>query len=431
MRPGDAFGLWCLAFAASAVVGTHGLVYWDAGDYVRLAIEGGPSGLLLGRPLFLLVSRLILATGVEPASAEPVLRWFWAIVSATAAPALAWLALRLGLHRAASLMAGAALALSPSFAHMSQHVLTVAPALALSIVALIAAASSRAVLAGVLLAAAITTRETAVVHAVAIALLLGRRSAIALSVAAMTIAALIWIFPPPALMGWFQAMSRSTAVQPVSWWEIVAPVIWLLAAGPVPVVVGIVILMRRVSGPWRLVSVPAAIATVVLLLYPDGSFSPRYLLATAPIAFFPAAAVWMAARPRVAIAAALLLPLAIVPVVAAPSRAVSARGAAVMHRIASLPAGTLLVPGHYCSYARLGATILKRPDLELVCPGWDWPSDPARVLDAALASGRPVAIDLADDAWMPPREVANRDAVRAWAAGRPARNLAGFTMITK
>ena len=430
MRPGDAIGLWCLAFAASTIVGTHGLVYWDAGDYVRLAIDGGPSGLLLGRPLFLLVSRLILASGIEPASAEPVLRWFWAMVGATAAPAMAWLAVRLGLDRAPALVAGAALALSPSFAHVSHQVLTDAPALVLSIVALVAAASSRAIAAGLLLAAAITTRETAVVHAVAIALLLGRRAVVALSIAAATIAAIVWILPPPALIGWFQAMSRSTASAPLSLWQVVAPVVWLLAAGPLPVIIGIVMLTRRVPGRWRLASAPAAIATLVLLFYPDGSFSPRYVLATAPIAFFPAAAAWMVARPRLA-ALALLVPLALVPIAAMPSRAVAARGAAVMQRIASLPAGTLLVPGHYCSYARLGATILKRRDLDLVCPGWEWPADPARVLDEALAAGRPIALDLADDAWMPPREAANRDAVRAWAAGRAARNLAGFTVITK
>jgi hypothetical protein len=118
-------------------------------------------------------------------------------------------------------------------------------------------------------------------------------------------------------------------------------------------------------------------------------------------------------------------------VAASPSRDVAARGAEVMRRIATLPAGTLVVPGHYCSYARLGATVVERRDFDLVCPGWDWPADPARVLDAALASGRPIALDLADEAWMAPREIPNRDQVRAWAAGRPSRDLAGFTVISK
>ena len=89
VRATDVAALWALAFAASALVGIHGLAYWDAGDYVRLALEGKMSGLLLGRPLFLLVSRLILSAGVDPASAEVVLRWFWTGIGAIAAPALA------------------------------------------------------------------------------------------------------------------------------------------------------------------------------------------------------------------------------------------------------------------------------------------------------------------------------------------------------
>ena len=154
--------------AASAIVGIHGVAYWDAGDYVRLAIDGGRSGLLLGRPLFLLVSRLILHAGVDPAHAEPVLRWFWNGVGAVAAPALAVLAARLGLSRAASLTVGIALALSPSFAHTAHQVLTDAPSLALAFVALVAATYSQAALAGLLIGVAILTRETAAVHAVAI-----------------------------------------------------------------------------------------------------------------------------------------------------------------------------------------------------------------------------------------------------------------------
>ena len=84
--------VWLAAFAAAALVGTHGIAYWDAGDYVRLAISGGESGLLLGRPLFLLISRLVLRVGVDPAHAEVVLRWFWTVAGTAAAPLLGLLA---------------------------------------------------------------------------------------------------------------------------------------------------------------------------------------------------------------------------------------------------------------------------------------------------------------------------------------------------
>jgi hypothetical protein len=261
LRSRDCFGLWLLAIAAAAAVGTHGIVYWDAGDYVRLALDGGTSGLALGRPLFLFVSRLVLATGVDPLNAEFVLRWFWTAVGATAAPALAVLASRLDLNRSAAIAAGLALALSPSFAHTNHQVLTDTPALALSIAALIAATYSQAIAAGLLLAAAIATRETV------------RRAhrrhrdpsrpegGLAMLVVAVALAAILLVFPPPGLASWWQLMSQSTVARAATPSGVFKSVLWVLAAGPVPVVVGIFVLARRPAGRWLVVSVPALIAT--------------------------------------------------------------------------------------------------------------------------------------------------------------------------
>jgi hypothetical protein len=430
IRGRDVAVLWLLAFATSAIVGIHGVAYWDAGDYVRLAIDGGQSGLLLGRPLFLLVSRLILKLGVDPAGAEPVLRWFWCAVGAAAPPALAVLAARLGLTRAAALAVGVSLALSPSFAHTAHQVLTDAPSLALAIAALLAAVKSRAPLAGGLLAVAILTRETAAVHAVAIGILLGRRAIVAFGVCGVVMAATLWVFPPPAFDAWMGAMSRSVQTNPMTPWRVLAPFLWVLAAGPLPVVAGIVLLARRPAGRWLVVSWPAVAGTIAILFYPDGWFSPRYMLATVPLAFFLPAGEWLSARPRL-LAAALIAPLAALAIATQPARVVAARGAAVMDRVASLPAGALVVPGHYCSDARLGATIHRRYDLQMMCTGWEWPEDPRRRLDDALASGRPIAIDVSDDAWMPPLETEERDIVRAWAAGKSAREMAGFVVIQR
>ena len=435
VRATDVAALWALAFAASALVGIHGLAYWDAGDYVRLALEGKMSGLLLGRPLFLLVSRLILSAGVDPVSAEVVLRWFWTGVGAIAAPALALLASRLGLPRRASLATGIALALSPSFAHSAHQVLTDAASLAMAICALLAAASSRAMLAGILIAIAILTRESAAAHLVAIALLLNRRTPIAIAIASATIlmAGTLFIYPPPAFDLWLGAMSVSIESHPITLWQIVAPFLWVLAAGPVPVVAGIVILVRRRDmwpmGRWPIVAVPAAIGTVLLLFYPDGSFSPRYMLATAPLAFFLPAAAWMAARPRL-MAVAFAVPLVLLFALTQPARVLAARGATLIDRVAPLPQNSLVVPGHYCPQARLGATIHKRSDLTMMCPGWEWPVEPHTVLDAALAAGRPVAVDTAGDAWLV-REVDYRDAIRAWAAKHQGRNEAGFLIVER
>jgi hypothetical protein len=204
-------------------------------------------------------------------------------------------------------------------------------------------------------------------------------------------------------------------------------IVWVLAAGPVPVVAGILMLFHPPRGRWAILSIPAAIGTIALLFYPDGSYSPRYVLATVPLAFFLAAAPWFSARPRI-LAIALIVPLAAVPILTQPARAMARQGADVMGRIGALPSGAIVVPGHYCPHARLAASIQRRPDLTMMCTGWSWPADPARALSAAVDAGRPVALDLADQAWLA-GEAPARDAVRAWAATRTGRLVAGFLVI--
>lgn len=441
----DLAALWLLAFLASAIVGTHGLLYWDAGDYVRLALEGGTSGLALGRPLFLFISRMILATGVDPLHAEPVLRWFWTVVGSAAAPGLALLGSRLGLGRPVCLVAGAMLALSPSFAHTTHQVLTDAPALTLSIAALIAAAGSRAILSGLLLGAAIATRETAAIHAIAIVLLLGRRSVAAMGVMAVTLATIMWMFPPSSIASWATNLATPSAMQWAGAVGFFKSMAWVVVAGPVPVLVGAWALSRRPSGRWLVVSIPALVGTIALLFYPEGWFSPRYVLATAPLAFFFAAAEWLVARFKTAgvdflapggarkstpavLIVSLLVPLSIVPFATKSARAMEERGAQVMRRVPLLPEHSVVVAGHYCPEAQLAARIHNRDDLNVVCPGWGWPADPAAVLDAAIAAGRPVAIEMDPAAWLK-GEAKNRAVINAWATAHQGRQLAGFLVI--
>ncbi|HEX5070161.1 MAG TPA: phospholipid carrier-dependent glycosyltransferase [Vicinamibacterales bacterium] len=445
----DLIGLWLLACLASAAVGTHGIVYWDAGDYVTLAITGGRSGLFLGRPLFLLISHAVV-NGIDPAWAEPVLRWFWTIAGALAAPAMAVLATRLGLKRNGAWLAGAMVAVSPSFVHTAHQVLTDAPALAMSMAALAAAAGGQAIATGALLGAAILTRETAAIHIVAAVLLLGfRRSAVAgLSLAAIA-AVTLWAMPPPGVGRWYAALSHNAAANPITAGSIGVAILWVLAAGPLPVVTGLLMWGRTcfpqaseaeagksaenryvptaISRRVLLVAAPAAVATCALLFYPEGSFSPRYVLAAVPIAFFLPAATWLTAR-RWPTVIGLAIPLAIVPIATQASRAAAARGTIIEHQIRLLPRGALVVAGHYCPQARVGAAISKRDDLALLCPGWDWPDDPGAILDAAIAEGRPVAIDVTTTDWWK-HETANFVAVQAWAAGHTGRNLSGFLII--
>jgi hypothetical protein len=425
--------LWAGTVIAAALVGTHGIAYWDAGDYVLLAVNGGKSGLLLGRPLFVWMSQLIVAAGVEPENAEVVLRWFWAGVGATAAPLMAVLAAQLGLARGAALTAGAVLAMSPSFAHTAHQVLTDAPALALSIAALSFAASGRAALAGVLLAAAIATRETAAVHGIAILLLLGRPLAWRFIVAcAGALAMTIAVSQPPAVFTWFGTMALSAGGHPWGIADLLTSLLWVFAAGPIVVIVGIAALGKgAVNSRVKAVAWPAAIATAVLLFYPDGSFSPRYVLATAPLAFFIAAAPWLASRPALTMTA-LVVPLAIATVAARPASVVAKQGATLTFRIPQLPARAVVVPGHFCPQARLAAAFAKRDDLEFVCPGWSWPADLGARLDAALREGQPVAVDVGDSAWVGRREIQPREAARAWTSARgDAIGVAGFAVVNR
>lgn len=56
--------------------------------------------------------------------------------------------------------------------------------------------------------------------------------------------------------------------------------------------------LRTARGELAWVVVPAAVATALLLFYPDGSFSPRYVLSTAPLALLLPAGAWLAEHRR-------------------------------------------------------------------------------------------------------------------------------------
>jgi hypothetical protein len=204
---------------------------------------------------------------------------------------------------------------------------------------------------------------------------------------------------------------------------------WALAAGPVPVIVGVWALARRmVPNKVAVIAWPAAIATVALLFYPDGSFSPRYMLATVPLAFFIPAALWLAARRRVLVFA-LAVPLAGALIATQEADRVAAYGATLTTRVSALPDNALVVPGHFCPQARLAATVHGRADLMFVCPGWEWPLDLVSLLDHAIANGSIIAIDATANAWVGKREQPLREAVRAWLARHEVRQVAGFSVV--
>jgi hypothetical protein len=172
---------------------------------------------------------------------------------------------------------------------------------------------------------------------------------------------------------------------------------------------------------------PAAIATIALLFYPDGSFSPRYMLATVPIAFFIPAAFYLAAHRRLLVVS-LAVPLVAALIAIQPANRVAAYGATLGTRVSLLPENAFVVPGHFCPQARLAATVHGRTDLMFVCPGWEWPVDLVSLLDNAIANGSIVAVDASVDAWVGRREQPLRDDVRAWLARHAVQQVAGFTV---
>jgi len=227
-------------------------------------------------------------------------------------------------------------------------------------------------------------------------------------------------------------MSTSAAANPLSLLDVAIAFGWVLAAGPVPVLVGAVGLARPrspnlVPRNVALIAWPAAIATIALLFYPDGSFSPRYMLATVPLAFFIPAALWLKAHRRLLVVA-LAVPLAAALVAGQQANHVAAYGATLGTRVSALPENALVVPGHFCPQARLAATVHGRADLMFVCPGWEWPVDLVSLLENAVANGSIVAVDASAEAWVGRREQPLRDEVRAWLTRHPVRQVAGFTV---
>ena len=161
----------------------------------------------------------------------------------------------------------------------------------------------------------------------------------------------------------------------------------------------------------------------VFLFYPDGSFVRD---TCQQCCGFSSRRAWL---PRRMLTAVPYCADRIAAVAAKSANAVAEYGASVGRRIPELPTNATVVPGHFCPQSRLAAAIAGRSDLRFICPGWDWPSDVAAELDAAANSGRPVALDLADAAWVGRREVEPRDAVRSWAEVRGGSEAGGFLIV--
>jgi hypothetical protein len=237
---------------------------------------------------------------------------------------------------------------------------------------------------------------------------------------------------------WLRGMRQERAQHPYTLTDFNAFLRWLLALGPLVSPIALLAWVRapRRFGGWTsplmAVCVPSLAQLAMLGAYQDISYSPRYLLPALPGALAIPAGVALGAwattsARRVALGVLFVAPL----VVAAPL--LRAREAPLTHaletlpqRLASVPPDALVVTGQVCPAVELvrrmaeadTARVGPPPAWQRICPGWGWPLDFESRLDAALARGQTVVIDLRPGAWLGPRQQAVHDQAARWAASR-------------
>ena len=280
---------------------------------------------------------------------------------------------------------------------------------------------------------------------------------------------------------WSGAMARERAEHPYTLRDLMAFAMWLPTLGPVALAGAVAGWARRdaLAPALRPVTVLGAVQLCALALYQDISYSPRYLLPALPGALILPAAValdrWVqtsAAPPRRGVEpgaidgedrvhpaargcrggvhrvhpaargrrggvhrAWTLVALALLPVLlAGPFLRVRERPLReaieeLPSRLRAVPDDAVIVTGQACPAVSMTRRLARVPGAwegapprwTLLCPGWGWPLNPEERLDAALAEGRTVVIDLRPGAWLGPRQGAVRDVVARWASAREGR----------
>lgn len=452
----DLIALWIAGVVAALAVGLLAPVYWDSFGYVRQAIDGDVGGLAFGRPLFALISQLIAhldrGLGGSIWRLDGLLRVWWLLVSATAAPATYALAWRCGLTRRAARLAGLIVATSPALAHTSSAILTDGSSLAVVTWALVAGAGaitrgsfSRAIVAGVLAGAAIGLREQAVISLAGLVLMLAaartRRLSIAATIAivALAIAAVPIVYVASIQPGyldsiarWVSAMGAERATHGFGWRDAGFYLLWLVSLGPVTIVVAAIAWTRRTravtSGALLAgVTVPALLQLLALAFYPDIAYSPRYLVAALPGAIAIPAAIaidsWITTPRRLqAWLLACVLPLLVIsPFVLRYNARQHDALDDLARDVSTLPDGAVVVTGWMCPEIPLLRTEARvamgmDPGWEAVCPGWQWPQPLASALNARRRDGRTVVLDLRPSSWAGDEQRRFRDEAAQYAA---------------
>jgi hypothetical protein len=471
---------WYLCAVACAVfIGTTGPVYWDSFDYVTQALTGHVGGLGAGRPVFALTTHAVASgwqwAGGSVWDVERLLRVLVILATAFSAPLTRRLALEAGFSPRAAGLSAAFVAASPAFAHTSAAVLTDGPAVPLVLLTWIATMracrsgrSADAVWAGLWFGLAIGFREASLFAGVTCAVIVWQASTAARLRLASTFVAtmivvvllpMVWVvLTQPGYVGtistWLVGMAHDRAMKVWSVQEAGVILGWILALGPVAVLVIVATGLRNLGPPGprppgtpalRDLVLPAWLQWGVMATYMGVSYSPRYLLAAFPAALaLPAG--WLLDRrlpPVLTTRGWVLLVLVFMaPLIAGRALVRSGEAPTIAIRdtlpalLETLPSDAVIVTGHACpavAMIRTQATLeprgaLASPTWTTVCPGWSWPEHLAAALNGHRAKGRTVVVDLREDAWRGAEQRRSLEAVRAyWVAegGAPAQHLIG------
>jgi hypothetical protein len=448
-------------------MGSDGPVYWDSFPYVTQALTGEIGGLGLGRPVFAIVSQWVadgwLAVGGSVWDLEPVLRWWWAAVTALSAPMTIALAREVGLSTPGARLAGMLVASSPALAHAGFAVLTDGPALPMVLAAVWYALKVRtdgrvvdAVWVGLWLGFAVGIREAALVTGLIVLSASGvqtwlhwRRFFAAIITAALVIGLpMAWAaYSTPwygeSITSWMAGLDHDRHLQRWGLFEIGMLTAWVFSLNPFGVLVA-------GAASWRPGTMPPQVrrlwwpALVVLLLmctYHSATYSPRYLLIAFPMAVAIPAAWWLERRllttslRRSVVVAVLMCQVPAATLLIrwndAPLLAVAGSMPGI---VTELPADSVIVTGLACPAVPMIREQHNRASSdagggmaawEAVCPGWSWPADADGAFEEVLARGQLLVLDLRAEAWRGDEQLRALDQVRAFAA----RGLPGVRLI--
>ena len=238
-------------------------------------------------------------------------------------------------------------------------------------------------------------------------------------------------------------MAHDSAAMTFRWPDAGLFLLWILSLGPIVVIAGISAWVRRSSPVWRIgaalfaVSAPALVQLLMAAAFRGINYSPRFLLPAFPGALaIPGAwaldrAVGRSRNQFIAACVMIVVPLiAAAPVVRARTAPTIDALQAMPALLRTIPTNAVVVTGQACPAIALQRAVLAHdvanlpaPNWETVCPGWAWPSDLAKRLDAARDEGRTLVIDLRPAAWVGSEQLAARAEVQRYALDAESRAL--------